>query len=444
MARHSASGPHDNGDWTVGIVGLVFMAVIASLFLRELVIRTLSFVLYILWQLADFPRIHAYAAERITLLAQTHNQAENVTWGEFITVLNFSAGILLVALVPLAVTGIIAVRNSQAARTRRPLNVRTLPRIMGGISPGIIPALQYGDPKTQLLNADPPEHRWAMWPEEFAVKHRLVINHRLDRDRATRVFIAQLGRAFRENVPEPPAPPPVQNRWLNHLRQRQHRQKISTPLHPYFRQFSPHEQALFAVFGLQHFLDKRQDAERLLDTLNRSTLNRKQPGYPLLHLAERDFYRVARTPEAVTWVTQYSRPRTALSALHDNDLHLPGARFRWLKGLDRPLWYALSSTGRPVPFIEGAAIVSQAQWERLAAGLSVPLKKPVMTQVLEALEEDLIAIGAVQPPPPEPEPTDEEDDAGDDDTDPPDAPGEAPQKAAATHRHVNTFRPRVK
>ncbi|MCH5507250.1 conjugal transfer protein TrbA, partial [Salmonella enterica subsp. diarizonae serovar 16:z10:e,n,x,z15] len=64
---------------------------------------------------------------------------------------------------------------------------------MSRYSPAIIPALQYGDSRTQLLNVDPPEHRSALRPEEFAVEHKLVIGQRLDHERAKQAFDAQLG-----------------------------------------------------------------------------------------------------------------------------------------------------------------------------------------------------------------------------------------------------------
>lgn len=440
MAKSSGPRPHDNSDWTVGAVGLILMLIIVSLFLRELVIRIVTTILYFLWQLADFPHIHQFVAGRINILARVHNDAENVSWSQFIDVLNFTGSILLVALIPLAIVGVIAVRRHQASRTSRPLNINTLPGIMARISPSIIPALHYGDARTQLLNVDPPVHRWAMWPEEFAIKHKLVVNRQLDREKATKVFIAQLGTPLSPTMPDTPEESQPDSRLLKDLKGWRRKQLNNEPIIPEFRQFNPYERAMFAIFGLQHFLDKRKDAERLLDNLNRSTANRKTPGYPDLRLAERDFYRIARDPEAIAWVRHYRYARTAITALHDNDLHLPGARFRWLKGLDRTLWYALSSTGRPSPFVEGAGVISQAQWERLAAQYSVPLKQPVMTLALDALEDDLISIGAIAVPEPSRAPDDITDDAEHDD----DASEQPQPDEAPAPRHINTFKPRMK
>ncbi|ERK16395.1 TrbA [Pantoea sp. AS-PWVM4] len=94
---------------------------------------------------------------------------------------------------------------------------------------------------------------------------------------------------------------------------------------PDFDQFRDHEKSMFAIFGLQHFLGKRKEAKQLLDQLNRSTLKvdrhyRNKIGYPNLSLANQAFHQVATSQAAQAWVGQYSYVRTAIAALHDNDL----------------------------------------------------------------------------------------------------------------------------
>ena len=118
--------------------------------------------------------------------------------------------------------------------------------------------------------------------------------------------------------------------------------------------------------------------------------------------------------------------------MHDNDLHLPIRRYRWLKGLDRTLWYALASTGRPWPFVEGAGVVSQSHWEKLASRYRVKLRKPIMSLALDGLETDLRNIGAVvddTPPPTRPFDNKEEEDDEDE---------------QHVHRHVHSFRPKMR
>ncbi|HAF2619180.1 TPA: conjugal transfer protein TrbA, partial [Salmonella enterica] len=192
-------------------------------------------MLYYLWYLADFASIHTYVAGKINLLAWASNRVEDLSLGEFLEVMNQTAGILYVFMLPVTVYGLVATRNHPLSITRRKIDIHTLPKIMSTFSPAIIPALQYGDPKTQLLNVDPPEHRSAMTPDEFAISHKLVIGQRLDHERARQAFDAQLG----------------------------------TPLLSE-SSFSAHERALVAIIGLQVFCDDRSAALELRDALNRS------------------------------------------------------------------------------------------------------------------------------------------------------------------------------
>lgn len=157
---------------------------------------------------------------------------------------------------------------------------------------------------------------------------------------------------------------------------------------------------MFAIFGISFFFNNRQEAEKLLDTLNRSCLiksrrDKGQRGYPVFLITNNIFKKVPVNPDAKNWIKQHPYARTALSALHANDLHLPPARFRWLKGLDRPLWYALCSSDRPKSFIEGAGIVTQMHWEREAEKQNVSLASPVLTSAVEGLERDLLHFGKV-------------------------------------------------
>ncbi|EBC1671502.1 conjugal transfer protein TrbA [Salmonella enterica] len=328
-------------------------------------------MLYYLWYLADFASIHTYVAGKINLLAWASNRVEELSLGEFLEVMNQTAGILYVFMLPVTVYGLVATRNHPLSITRRKIDIHTLPKIMSTFSPAIIPALQYGDPKTQLLNVDPPEHRSAMTPDEFAISHKLVIGQRLDHERARQAFDAQLG----------------------------------TPLLSE-SSFSAHERALVAIIGLQVFCDDRAAALELRDTLNRSCGKRQSEhgnkrGYPQLSLAEKAFRQVIGTPQAKAWIRRHSTTRTALSALHAQDLRLPAGQFRWLKGIDRTLWYVLSSSDRSKCFVEGAGVVTAAQWESLVSQLSkklkivIPAPENLTAFAVRGLEDDLRNIGMV-------------------------------------------------
>lgn len=387
------SQPHHPGNerMFMFLAIIILLAVLLWIY-RPPVIYGSCAMLYTLWSWCDFPRIHPFVAQRINLLAWAGNHANTLDWSQFIAVMNRTAGILLAPLVIVVVWGGIAVRNHPMNHTRRHISIHTLPHIMARFSPSIIPALCYGDPKTQLLNCDPPEHRSAQAPEEFALEHQLIVGERLDRKRAREVFSRQLG----------------------------------TPLTG-MDSFSPAEKALFAVFGLQVFLDDRRAAETLLDSLNRSCLLKSRRdggrrGYPVLSVATRAFARVSKTPEARQWIARYSTTRTALSALHAQQLRLPGARFRWLKGIDRTLWYALTSSDRSKVFVEGAGVIAVAQWETLEAAVAARLNTlvtPTPDQVdsaVDGLEAELRGLGMVldDRPPPDGTPLTEEDEEDDD------------------------------
>lgn len=362
MNKRRMGTPENDGFLLLS--ALIGVVVIFWFFLAELIYWS-CLLLYHLWRCCDLPRLHAVVASRINLLAATANSADNVTLMQWLSVMNQTAGILLLFLLPLAIMGIYATVTHPANKTRREINIHTLPKIMARFSPSIIPALCYGDPRTQLLNVDPPAHRSARDPAEFAQQHQLVINRRLDHKKATAVFIQQLSRQITQ-----------------------------------LADLNAYERALFAVFGLQFFFNDRKAAETLLDTLNRSCLiksrrEKENIGYPVWSAASQAFKRLAAHPAARQWIKQHRYARTALAALHANDLHLPPARFRWLKGLDRTLWYALCSSDRPKPFVEGAGVVTQAQWEREAAQHHVTLPAPILNYAVEGLERDLISVGIV-------------------------------------------------
>jgi intracellular multiplication protein IcmP len=369
MATRTATPPPQGQERGLMIFLIFFMICFLMWIYQPPIMYGSCWIIYKLWSLCDFPRNHSYVAERLNLLAWAANRVNDLSWSEFINVMNRTAGILLAPLSVIVVGSMIAVRNHASNRTRRDINVYSLPKIMSQFSPNIVPALCYGDKETQLLNCDPPEHRSAQSPEEFAKQHQLVIGERLDHERARIVFEQQLGAPLKDAS-----------------------------------SFSPHERALVAAFGLQAFLKDRKGAEKLLDGLNRSCLiksrrDRGKKGYPVLGLATKAFERVISTPEAKAWLGRHSTTRTAMFALHDQDLRLPGPRFRWLKGLDRTLWYALTSTGRPKVFVEGAGVIAVSKWETLVGEVSerlrvsVPMPESRMDKAIHGLEIDLRNLG---------------------------------------------------
>ncbi len=301
-------------------------------------------------------------------MASMAGQARNAPFLPFWWLLT-KAGIVMVPLVWLLLGWIARTMwRHPSNRTHRVITADTLPWIMAEHAPAVIPTLYYGD----LLKSDPPEHRSALTPEAWAVAQRLVVNQRLERDRALESLAGFLG-----------------------------------PRLGSVRDMQPHEQALFAVFAARLFSNGEAlgDAQMLLDTLNRSCYTGEfqgKRGYPRLDLARPQFDRYADHAEVANWVARHGYARTLLFAMHEAAIKLgklPSSNFRWLKGMDRPLWYALNTTGRKVPFVESLAVFTQARWETYVSNMGLRLERPYLDDAVDALEAYLVKVGVTQPPP---------------------------------------------
>lgn len=332
-------------------------------------VRWSCWFLYWMWRLADLPYIHRYAAERINLLASTGNGADSVGLTEWRDVMNATAGILFVPMVPLiAVTGWALARHPALGfRSRRAIDIHSLPRVMATFAPSVVPVLS-GHRGDGLMNDITPENAWAQKPEEFAEAHGLIKRRVLDRDAAATLFDAQTGPAMTSP-----------DRW------------------------PPHERALLAVFGLQVFTGDRKAATTLLDDLNRSCMTRRPFRAPTFcstpdwRISEAHVRRVLASPGVSEWLKTHRTVRSALAGLYGRDLRLPPARFRWLKGCDRTLWYGLHTADAAKVFVEGAGIVAQARAEQMAARLGLPCP-PLMTgEAVDGLQLELESLGLVYP-----------------------------------------------
>lgn len=293
-----------------------------------------------------------------------------VSFDQLLAVMNKTGYLYVWIPIAFTVRGLMLAIRHKANLTRRKVTVQTLPWIMSKHSPAIIPSLYYGDRDTLLLNVDPLEHRSALNPEEWVEQHGLLINGALDRARCREVFVADLGKP------------------------------VAT-----LKELNAQERALFAVFGMR-LLSEGKDikhAQDLLDELNRSchthTWNGMK-GYPDLSLADKAFAKYAEHPDAASWLARHPYPRTLLHAMHRAALSsgkLPSSHFRWLKGMDRPLWYALNTTGRKGPFLESAAVFSQTLWEDFAFDSGYRLVEPCVDDAIEGVEIYLIKIGLMAP-----------------------------------------------
>jgi intracellular multiplication protein IcmP len=352
----------------MAMITLCLTALLCWLFFADFV-RWSCWFLYWLWRFADFPQIHRYAAGRINLLAATGNAAELVRLSEWRDVMNTTAGILFVPLAPLlAVTGWALARHPALGfRSKRAIDIHSLPRVMATFAPTVIPVL--GNHSADGLMSDTtPENAWAQKPEEFAEQYGLVKRRVLDRDAARVLFDAQTGPAM--------TPP---DQWL------------------------PCERALLAVFGLQVFTGDREAATTLLDDLNRSCMTRRPFRAPVFgstpdwRVSEAQVERVLASPGVSEWLAIHGTVRSALAGLYGRDLRLAPARFRWLKGCDRTLWYGLQTADTAKVYVEGAGIVAQARAEQMAARLGLP-RPPLMTdEAVAGLQLELESLGLVYP-----------------------------------------------
>lgn len=326
-----------------------------------------TWTLYWLWKMVDFPLIHTWAGGKINLLADVANHSKAVKLDEWLDVMNATSGILLLLLVPLVIASSWGLANHPVLpfRSKRLVNIRTLPGLVTRFAPSVIPVIASTGPDG-LMNDTSAANAWALKPETFAAQHNLVKHKVLDRDAARGVFEAQIG-----------------------------------PAHTGLEGWSPYERALLAVFGQQVFLDDRKAATQLLDDLNRSCLVKgllkrsNDSMTPLYGLADQAFERVAQAPGVDEWLKSHRSVRTALVALYGRDLRLPPARFRWLKGVDRTLWYALHSADTAKVFVEGAGVQAQARAEVHAQKVGLPRPGLMVNQAIEGLQTELESIGQV-------------------------------------------------
>lgn len=249
--------------------------------------------------------------------------------------------------------------NTPKEATKRAMSLDRLRRIMNSHSTATIPLNGYPN----LLQSDAPGHESGLSPLEFVKKHDLVHRRILNKKLATKVFEQQLG------------------------------EKIGT-----VKGFKPHEKALFAVFASRLFGDNREESQTMLDALNRSS---GKTGYPDFSIIEESFQKYADNENTSEWLNHHKYKPTLLYAMHREAVKfgkLPSSYFRWLKGIDRTLWYTLNNSGRKVGWSECAGVYSQAEWEIFAKSRNGSLEGHHVTPAVEALEKWLVDVGAIVKP----------------------------------------------
>lgn len=279
--------------------------------------------------------------------------------------MNLTSTILFVFLIPIILLSSwsLALHPMLPFRRKRLISAKTLPELVSGFAASIIPIVAAYGPNG-LKDDTSAANACALKREEFAEQNNLIVRKMLDRTAARAALEAQIG-----------------------------------PAHTNLADWLPHERALLVVFGLQLFLNDRKAATKLLDDLNRSCLVKgltRRPTYlPLYSLADKAFAKVVATPAMGELLAIHEYKRIALAGLYGRDLRLPSARFRWLKGVDRTLWYALHSADTTKVYIEGAGVLAQARAEAQAKKLALPSGGLRVEKAIDGLNTELGGIGLI-------------------------------------------------
>lgn len=368
-ARQSFN-PHGE-EQTTALIFLVFLGALLFLWIyfAATVYLTCS-ALHFLWGIVDFPPFRTIAAPKYNLLANTGNNSGAVSVSQWLDVMEQTVGILYIFLIPTCIATLFAwwQHPSQAKFSRREINIETLPHIAAAYSPPMDELITNSYGKRLLLDARKEDRRLSMTPEDFAQKYELIHLRELNEPKAAALFMLQLG--------------PELSSW---------------------KSIRGAHKALFTVFGLQFFLNDRKAAEKLLDDLNRSCRisskrDRGKFTTPLWSIAASHFSRVTKHPEAKKWLSGHRYVRTGIVWLYAHDLRLPPPRWRWLKGVDRTLYYALHRANAAKGFIEGAGVVSVSRNEGTARALGLPIPEASVTTAVEGLKNDLVSIGLLWEP----------------------------------------------
>lgn len=157
---------------------------------------------------------------------------------------------------------------------------------------------------------------------------------------------------------------------------------------------------LCSQYSAFSFLDDRPAAKALMDELNRSCRlkSRRDKGkfsVPVYALARTAFKRVIQSEGAKKWLHEHRYVRSGMVWLYAHDLRLTPPNWLWLKGVDRPLFYALHRANTTKGFIEGAGIVAVARTESEAIRLGLPCPQACVDEAIEGLRIDMLSLGLI-------------------------------------------------
>lgn len=358
----SSHGERQNDDALLfGLLGLITLAMLIAVwyfFHTAIVYYTLKFS----WTLLGYLSIGPLETALSSIRQELANAAMYSDRIPFLEYLRLSAmGYIIFS--PIAIIWIffefLSTLNDPKQQTKRAMSLDRLRRIMNSHSTATIPLNGYPN----LLESNPPEHSPALSPLEFAKENGLLHRRMLDKKAAEQAFSKQLGDK------------------INGL-----------------DSFRDHERAMFTIFASRLFGDDREESQSMLDKLNRSA---GQTGYPDFSILEDDFKCYANHQGVNEWLKHHRYKPTLLYAMHREAVQygkLPSSYFRWLKGIDRVLWYTLNNSGRKVGWSECAGVFSQAEWEIFAKNKQGSLEGIHVRPAVDALEKWLVDVGAIIKP----------------------------------------------
>lgn len=278
--------------------------------------------------------------------------------------------------VPLAVglagLGVWLLLGHPAGRFRRHFDLRGLAEAMQEHWPFALHALRRGNLKIPL---DHPIWGMALSSEAFLRHHDLLeateTSWNVREVRAKAVLAAQLGPLWKE-----------------------------APLHAH---------ALASILALRVLAlsaptaeadQLKRRAQALWGTLARAAANHKTGDYlppaAVFHQIQRETEALLEAETVAPLLVSHAYTATVLLRLLAEAREggvLPPALFSWLKGVDRPLWYALNSLGRRMPFVEAAGAIAHYHAER-AAGCALPT--PHIGGAMDGLWRDVLSYAPPQ------------------------------------------------
>lgn len=243
--------------------------------------------------------------------------------------------------------GIYLFRKSPTERFRRKFTEKTLPQTVGRLYPWMRISLTNNFSEMDLTKGP-----WAiaLTERQFARLHRLKNDlGEIDRERAALVFVKQMGSLFM---------------GVESMR--------------------PHVKALYVLF-LTRANRNFKAADTLLKQLANSYADKKPDltGVDAL-LAQYKDSKVAKELQA-----HHAYERTLLMTMLERSRggeagkdNLPPNWFLWLKGVDRPLWYALADVGRRTPHVEAAGVFAHWLTEKAR---KKKLETPYVVNAVEGL-----------------------------------------------------------